>query len=82
MILNLTVLPGDGIGPEVTAQAVAVLQAVSSRFGHQLQLQEKLRLQMEAEPVQFLWRRYEERLEPAREIVARFIGARQCSLRR
>ncbi len=42
MILNLTVLPGDGIGPEVTAQAVAVLQAVSSRFGHQLQLEEKL----------------------------------------
>ena len=42
MHINLTVLPGDGIGPEVTAQAVAVLQATSSRFGHQLQLQEKL----------------------------------------
>ena len=42
MILNLTVLAGDGIGPEVTAQAVAVLQAVAARFGHQLQLQEKL----------------------------------------
>lgn len=41
-MLNLTVLPGDGIGPEVTAQAVAVLQAVAARFGHQLQLQEKL----------------------------------------
>ena len=31
---------------------------------------------MEAEPVQFLWRRYEERLEPARVRVARFVGAR------
>ena len=30
---------------------------------------------MEAEPVQFLWRRYEERLEPARQALARFVGA-------
>lgn len=30
---------------------------------------------MEAEPVQFLWRRYEERLEPARQGLARFLGA-------
>src|SRR5277367_4758152 len=42
MLLNLTVLPGDGIGPEVTDQAVLVLQAVASRFGHQVQLQQKL----------------------------------------
>jgi len=42
MHLNITVLPGDGIGPEVTEQAVRVLQAVATRFGHQLQLQEKL----------------------------------------
>src|SRR6204780_4546474 len=42
MKLNLTVLPGDGIGPEVTEQAVAVLQAVADGFGHQLQLQNKL----------------------------------------
>lgn len=42
MLLKLTILPGDGIGPEVTEQAVAVLQAVASRFGHQLQLQHKL----------------------------------------
>jgi len=40
-----------------------------------LQLQEKLRHRMEAEPVQFLWRRYEERLEPARAQVANFVGA-------
>ncbi len=31
---------------------------------------------MEAEPVQFLWRRYEERLERSRAILADFIGAR------
>src|SRR5580698_6377881 len=37
MKLNLTVLPGDGIGPEVTEQAVSVLQAVAGGFGHQLQ---------------------------------------------
>jgi isopenicillin-N epimerase len=41
-----------------------------------LQLQAELRLQMEAEPVQFLWRRYEERLDPARASLAKFIGAR------
>jgi isopenicillin-N epimerase len=35
---------------------------------------------MEAEPVQFLWRNYEGRLEPAREEVARFIGARPKDL--
>src|SRR5580692_9625190 len=41
MLLNLTILPGDGIGPEVTEQAVKVLQAVADAFGHQLQLQKK-----------------------------------------
>src|SRR5580700_4006762 len=41
MLLNLTILPGDGIGPEVTEQAVLVLQAVADAFGHQLQLQKK-----------------------------------------
>jgi 3-isopropylmalate dehydrogenase len=42
MLLNLTILPGDGIGPEVTEQAVLVLQTVADGFGHQLQLQHKL----------------------------------------
>ena len=42
MLLNITVLPGDGIGPEVTEQALLVLQAVANHFGHQLQLQHKL----------------------------------------
>ena len=42
MILNLTILPGDGIGPEVTEQAVSVLEAVSSRFGHQIHRNQQL----------------------------------------
>ena len=42
MKLDLTVLPGDGIGPEVTEQAVLVLRAVADRFGHELRLQQKL----------------------------------------
>jgi len=40
-----------------------------------LELQAKLRRELEAEPVQFLWRRYEERLEPARRVLAKFLGA-------
>lgn len=34
MKLNIAVLGGDGIGPEVTAEAVKVLEAVGSRYGH------------------------------------------------
>ena len=45
-----------------------------------LELQSELRHEMEAEPVQFLWRRYEERLEPSRVELAKFIGARARDL--
>ena len=38
MQFNLAVLPGDGVGPEVTAEAVKVLKAVGSRFGHNFNL--------------------------------------------
>jgi 3-isopropylmalate dehydrogenase len=41
MLLNITILPGDGIGPEVTDQAVQVLKAVADAFDHQLQLESK-----------------------------------------
>jgi len=34
MKANIYLLPGDGIGPEVTQAAVQVLQAVAGRFGH------------------------------------------------
>jgi 3-isopropylmalate dehydrogenase len=36
MLLNITTLPGDGIGPEVIAEAVRVLASVAQAFGHQL----------------------------------------------
>ncbi|MEU2764735.1 3-isopropylmalate dehydrogenase [Streptomyces sp. NPDC007094] len=31
---TITVLPGDGVGPEVTEQALKVLRAVEERYGH------------------------------------------------
>ena len=34
MDFTITVLPGDGIGPEVVGEAVKVIEAVGSRFGH------------------------------------------------
>ena len=36
MKLNIAVLPGDGIGPEIMAQAVAVTTAVAEKFGHDI----------------------------------------------
>ena len=35
-------LPGDGIGPEVVAEAVAVLQAVAEQRGHEITFEEHL----------------------------------------
>lgn len=35
--LNLAIIPGDGIGPEVVAEAVKVLDAVASRQGFSIQ---------------------------------------------
>jgi 3-isopropylmalate dehydrogenase len=42
MDLNVLILPGDGIGTEVTREAVRVLEAVCSRGGHKLKLTEGL----------------------------------------
>ncbi len=36
MKLKLAVLPGDGIGPEIMEQGVAVMRAVCEKFGHDL----------------------------------------------
>jgi isopenicillin-N epimerase len=41
-----------------------------------LKIQQELRREMESSPVQFLWRRFEDRLEPSRVELARFVGAR------
>ena len=38
MRFDITVLPGDGVGPEVTAEAVKVMEAVGRRFGHTFEL--------------------------------------------
>jgi len=38
----IAVLAGDGIGPEVTAQGVRVLEAVAERFGHYFKMTEAL----------------------------------------
>src|SRR5918993_1588242 len=40
MKLRITVLPGDGIGPEVTAQAVRVLQTIAAIHGHRFDFEE------------------------------------------
>ena len=38
MQFNLAVLPGDGIGPEVTTEAIKALQAIGKRFDHNFNL--------------------------------------------
>jgi 3-isopropylmalate dehydrogenase len=40
LVLKIAVLPGDGIGPEVTAEAVACLEVVARRFDLALELGE------------------------------------------
>ncbi len=42
MKLKLAVLPGDGIGPEIMEQAMKVVQAICSRFNHQLEYKEAI----------------------------------------
>ncbi|APG59213.1 3-isopropylmalate dehydrogenase [Christiangramia salexigens] len=42
MKLNIAVLPGDGIGPEITQQSVKVLKAVADRFDHDFYFEEAL----------------------------------------
>lgn len=39
---KIAVLPGDGIGPEVTAQAIKVLNAIAKRFNHEFTFEEGL----------------------------------------
>jgi len=39
---KIAILPGDGIGPEVTAQAVKVLEVIEEIFGHQFDKQQGL----------------------------------------
>lgn len=42
MNLRLCICPGDGIGPEVTAEAVRVLQSTADLHGHRIRFDERL----------------------------------------
>jgi 3-isopropylmalate dehydrogenase len=42
MKANIVVLPGDGIGPEITAEAQLVLEAVAKKGGHEFRFEQKL----------------------------------------
>ncbi|HUS93810.1 MAG TPA: 3-isopropylmalate dehydrogenase [Patescibacteria group bacterium] len=42
MKVKIVVLPGDGIGPEVTAVALEVVATVAARFGHELTTEKQL----------------------------------------
>ncbi|MDH3539195.1 MAG: 3-isopropylmalate dehydrogenase [Acidimicrobiia bacterium] len=42
MNAHFVTLPGDGIGPEVVAEATAVLSVVAARFGHTFTFEERL----------------------------------------
>lgn len=40
MVKHIAVIKGDGIGPEVTSQAVKILQAIAKKFGHHFEYTE------------------------------------------
>jgi 3-isopropylmalate dehydrogenase len=40
MSFQIAVLPGDGIGPDVTAESVKVLRAIGAKFGHKFEFTE------------------------------------------
>ena len=40
MKLKIAVLPGDGIGPEIMKQGVAVMDAIAAKFGHEFEYEE------------------------------------------
>ena len=42
MKLKIAVLPGDGIGPEIMEQGVAVMNAIARKFGHEVEYKEAI----------------------------------------
>lgn len=42
MDFKITLLPGDGIGPEVVSEAVRVLETIASKYKHSFDFQERL----------------------------------------
>ena len=42
MKLKIAVLPGDGIGPEIMKQGVAVMEVIARKFNHEFAFEEAL----------------------------------------
>lgn len=42
MILNITCIPGDGIGPEIVTEAKKVLHKVAEKYGHEMKFEDIL----------------------------------------
>lgn len=42
MNLKIAILPGDGIGPEIMEQGVAVMDAIAAKFGHEFEYRQAL----------------------------------------
>lgn len=42
MQLNITCIPGDGIGPEIVKEAKKVLESVASKYGHEMNFKDIL----------------------------------------
>ena len=42
MVLNITCIPGDGIGPEIVAEAKKVLHKVAEKYGHEMKFEDIL----------------------------------------
>ena len=42
MKLNIAILPGDGIGPEIMKQGVAVVDAIAGKYGHEVSYTEAI----------------------------------------
>ena len=40
--MKIAVLSGDGIGPEIMQQGVAVMNAIAQKFGHEFSYEEAL----------------------------------------
>ena len=39
---NIAVLPGDGVGPEVMAEALKVMNAITQKYGHTFSVKDDL----------------------------------------
>lgn len=42
MVIDLAVIKGDGIGPEIVTEAMKVLDAVGAKYGHEFKYEQIL----------------------------------------